>query len=62
MYIIKRRDQRGVYLGRNPGDIGDTWTRKLEEARIFATKTEAEDNCCPENETVCRLTSLLKGL
>ena len=48
-YIIKRTDQGGGVL-MNPDHKGKTWTWTPRKARRFATRQQAESECCPENE------------
>ena len=48
MYVIKRTDQGGGYLGH--AEDGHTWTKHLQRAIVFSSREAAEKNCCPENE------------
>ena len=59
-YVVARLED-GKYLHHSPGTSGSTWTRRLEEARIFDTRDEAAADLCPENEVVIPLDSLLRG-
>ena len=58
MYVIKRIDQGGGYLGAHPGKTGQTWVRNLQEAQLFSSRDCAE-GCKCENEIVISVDSLL---
>lgn len=55
MYVIQRLD--GCYVAK----LGSAWsyTRRLEDARKFPTRADAEREICPENERVVAVTDLL---
>jgi len=59
MYVLIRTDQGGGYVARvgNPGSY--TW--KLEDARVFATREAAEAERCKGNEQVVPVEGLLRG-
>lgn len=57
MFVIKRTDQGGGYLAM-PGSQ-NSYTKKLEEARTFPTRQQAEKERCPGNEIVIPLNELL---
>jgi hypothetical protein len=50
MYVLQRTNQGGGYVAR-PGSLR-SYTRKLQHARTFATREQAERERCPENERV----------
>jgi hypothetical protein len=56
MYIIKRTSPCHGYVAR-PGSAW-SYTNEPQKAWIFKTKEEAEQQRCPENETVVPLNSL----
>lgn len=56
-YVIRRTDQGGGFVSR-PGSE-KSYTRNLENARIFKTRGEAEADRCPGNEVVVDLADLL---
>jgi len=58
-YVIRRTDQGGGYLSRDPGRTGQTWVRAIEKARIFPDCESAEAECCPDNEVPMPLASVL---
>ena len=58
MYVIKRTDQEKGYLA-NPGSK-NTYTHSLEKARIFQTKSQAENEYCRNNEIIISVYSILK--
>lgn len=51
-FAIKRTDQGGGYLGKDPGRTGKTWVMNIAEARRFATHEAADKERCPGNEVV----------
>lgn len=57
-YVIKRRPD-GAYVA--PSGSKSSYTRVLQNARVFATKEAAEGNRCPENEYVVPVEDELKG-
>ncbi len=57
MYVLKRTDQGGGYVSK-PGSRS-SYTRDLGRAEKFATKDEAVDNACPDNEVPVNLEHLL---
>jgi hypothetical protein len=59
MYVIKRTDQGGGYVAR-PGSK-HSYTRTLESARKFNTRTEADSDRCKGNEIVINVDHLLSG-
>ena len=52
MYVIKRTDQWGGWLGANPGVTGNTYVRNLQNARLFQTREQAKKECNDCNEIV----------
>ncbi len=56
-YVIVRTDQGGGYVS---GRRGASYTRRLEQARIYGTKDEAERDRCPENEVAVTVESRLR--
>mgnify|MGYP001576708874 CR=1 FL=1 len=52
-YIILRTDRGGAYVSRQGST--HSYTTRLQYARTFATREEAEANRCPDNEMVLRL-------
>ncbi len=58
-YVIQRTDQGGGYVAR-PGSAS-AYTHKLEQARIYHGRSDAERDLCPGNETIVYLGSLLEG-
>lgn len=56
-YVLKRASD-GAYVSK-PG-AAHSYTKRLEEARIFATAEEAWKNACQENEVVIPLNNILK--
>jgi hypothetical protein len=55
-YVIRRRD--GAYVAQSGS--ASSYTKKLEEARTFATYSDAERNLCPGNETVQPIEGLFR--
>lgn len=51
-YVIKRTDQGGGYVA--PPGSRKSYTPRLQSARVFSTREEAERNRCPGNEVVRR--------
>lgn len=58
-YVLKRTDQGGGYVAR--AGHPSSYTHKLENARIFRTREEAEGNRCVENEIIVALDSILRS-
>lgn len=58
MYVIKNT-RTGKYVAR-PG-LKKSYTTAISNMQKFATKEEAERNCCPENERVVDAYSMLLG-
>jgi len=52
MYAIKRTDQGGGYVGKNPGVTGQTYVRDLRKAKKYPTREAANADKCPGNEIV----------
>ncbi len=57
LYVIRRED--GQYVTRTGSE--HSYTRKLEKARTFTTRADAERERCPENERVCSVESLIES-
>jgi hypothetical protein len=57
-FVIRRTDHDGGYVTR-PGSA-HSYTSKLQEARVYATKATARAECC-ENEIVLSLESALQA-
>lgn len=57
MYVIRRVDKHGDFVAK-PGS-GYSYTRKLEQARIFQSREAADKECCG-NEVVVAVDSILK--
>jgi hypothetical protein len=55
MYVLKHKEN-GKYVAR-PGSK-HSYTRKLEDAQIFATRWEAETASCVESESAVYLETL----
>jgi hypothetical protein len=55
MYVIKRKD--GLYVAK-PGSQR-SYTNRLENARKFAAREEAERDLCPDNERIVPLSECL---
>lgn len=55
MYVIQRFD--GAYVTK-PGSRG-SYTRFLEDARIFTSRESAERELCPRNETIVKIEEIL---
>lgn len=49
-FIIRRTDQGGGWLSREPAK--KTWTKNRASARRFPTRWAAEQERCPDNEVV----------
>jgi hypothetical protein len=58
MYVIKRTDQGEGYVTR-PGSRS-SYTSRLENARVFETREQAEGHRCPGNEIVVNVNDLLR--
>lgn len=56
-YVIQRTD--GKYV--TPAGSGHSYTNKLQHARFFLQRSEAEREICPENERVVPLDEILPG-
>lgn len=54
-YIIERTDQGGGFVADLRVSNGASYTHDLRRAKQFATRDQARDNCCPENEIVLSL-------
>lgn len=52
-FVIKRTDQGGGFVAR-AGSV-NSYTKKLQEARLFPTREAAEADRCPGNEIVLSL-------
>jgi hypothetical protein len=61
MFVIRRIDQGGGYLARDPGNTGHIWTRDLDRVRVFYSRDLAELQRCPENERVIPLADILEN-
>lgn len=57
LYILQRTDQGGGYVAL-PGSRA-SYTHRLEEARTWNTREEANRERCPGNEVVRSVTELL---
>lgn len=55
-YVIKNRDNN-MYVAR-PGSRS-SYTNKLELARVFSKRENAQSECCPDNEHPISIESLL---
>lgn len=53
MFVIKRTDRGCPYVAVSSST--GSYTFKLQEARVFTNREEAEANRCPENEVVVLL-------
>ncbi len=58
MYVIKRTD--GAYVA--PAGSSSSYTRALDEARIWRTREVAALELCPGNERIVPLDDCLSGL
>jgi len=58
-YVLERTDQGGGYIAK-PGVSKTGATKRLEDARIFATEEQAEAERCPQNEVVVPISRILK--
>lgn len=56
MYVLVRTD--GMYVAR--GGTVSSYTARLQEARIFASREAAERERCPENERVVDVYDVLR--
>lgn len=56
-YVIKRLDQGGGYV--TPPGSQRSYTQKLQDARKYATREDAERECCA-NEKVSKLEDELR--
>ena len=52
MYAIKRTDQGGGYVAKNPGRDGASYVRDLRKAKKYPTREAANADKCPGNEIV----------
>jgi hypothetical protein len=59
MYVIQRMDQGGGYV--TVSGHKSSFTKRLEEARIYRDRESAEADRCPQNERVIALTTLLQN-
>ena len=59
MFVIKRTDQGGGYVAR-PGSR-NSYTTRIERARVFDTKEDAERDRCVENEIVLPVREVMGG-
>ena len=50
MYVIKRTDQGGGWV--TPAGSRSSYTHKLQHARVFASREEADRHRCPGNELI----------
>jgi hypothetical protein len=57
-YVIKRSPD-GAYVA--PAGLKSSYTRVLQNARIFHTRESAERDRCPENEYVVPVEEELRG-
>lgn len=51
-YVIRRADQGGGWVADQRKRAGGSYTWRLQDARVFATKEEAERERCPGNEGI----------
>ena len=58
MYVLERTNQGGGYVAK-PGKDG-SYTSKLQHARMFATREQAERERCPENEHVVTIEDAMR--
>lgn len=56
-YVIKRTDQGGGYVAK-PGSE-HSYTHKLEDARTWASREDAERERCPGNEIIISVSRLI---
>lgn len=56
-YVLRRTDQGGGYVAK-PGSKG-SYTKKLENARIFQTREQADAERCKGNEVIVPIRDLL---
>lgn len=59
MYVITKTSGPRRYVAR-PG-MEHSYTRQLEDARIYPTRKAAEGDRCQENETIHRLIDVVRG-
>lgn len=52
MFVIRRTDQGGGFVA--PSRNEHSFVRRVEDARHFSTRDEAERHCCPGNEVITR--------
>jgi hypothetical protein len=58
MYVIVRTD--GAYVSKMPGN-GSSYTRLLQNARVFATHDAAKRDLCPGNERILSVNEAMGG-
>lgn len=56
MFVLRRDD--GKYVA--PSGSEHSYVDRLEEAQVYRTREEAEDERCVENETIVALSDLLR--
>ena len=57
MYVIRRTDQGGGYVSK-PGSKR-SYTKKLEAARVYPTRSEADADRCPDNEVTLAVSDIV---
>lgn len=56
MFVIRRDD--GLYVAKTGSDY--VYTKRLENAKVFSTREEADKNRCIDNEMVVDVHDLLR--
>lgn len=57
-FVIQRTDQGGGYV--TPAGSEKAYTKKLERARVYGTRSEAQRHLCPGNERVLSLAEVFE--
>ncbi len=61
MYVIVVTDRHHRMYVAKPGSA-KSCTNKLERARTFSTREEADKNRCPQNEVIVPVSAILHGV
>ncbi len=52
LYVVRRTDQGGGWLAADVNKTGHSYTRRLEDAKMFTTYSAADNARCEANEVV----------
>lgn len=61
MYILKRTTDGRYVADMQKSKTGSSYTPDIRQAKQYATREQADDNRCPENERIVDLHDELEG-